>query len=46
MSEQPGDLEWRLQDAEHNYEMCNELLTVPEKMLNLEIETLLAASAS
>lgn len=45
MAERAGDLEWRGEDAEHNYELCRERLTVPEKILNEEIAALLLGAA-
>ena len=35
-------MEWRSEDAEHNYARCRELLTVPGVSLKNEIASLLA----
>ncbi len=42
MSDPASDLEWRREDAEHNYTRCSELLTIPGRSLSNEIAALLA----
>jgi hypothetical protein len=41
MAEPARDMEWRREDAEHNYERCRERLTVPEQLLSEEVAALL-----
>ena len=39
------DLEWREDEARHNYYQCQEILTVPTHQLNAEIQAALAAAS-
>jgi hypothetical protein len=45
MTEPASAMEWRGEDAEHNYERCRERLTVPGKLLKEEVAALLLHGA-
>jgi hypothetical protein len=46
MDESLADVRWNLQDAQHNFALCEARLTVPVDELNAEIASLLTPSAS
>jgi hypothetical protein len=44
MRDPARELQWRREDAEHNYALCRDLLTVPSDVLSREIAALLSAA--
>jgi hypothetical protein len=45
MRDPARELQWRSEDAEHNYALCRDLLTVPADVLSAQIAALLSPTA-